>query len=306
MLDDFLFIGNPDSLECHNALMAFQSLADNIHLPIKHEKTVFPCTTLTFLGLEIDTIKFEIRLPQNKLLHLADIIQLFKNKRTTTLRELQSLIGVLHFAFSVVPPCRTFLRRIINLTKGLSKSFHHRSLNAEFRADLEAWSIFIEHFNGKALFHSGKLCSSRTLHLFTDASNLGFGCIFGRQWFYGPFETEWLKYHISVREFFPNVLAMEIWGEGLSNTSVVLHSDNSVVVHVINTNSSKDPHLMKLMRRLMLALLKYNISFFAEHIPGLYNVAPDLLYRLQIQRFRELFPDMEARRTSVPQTLQHL
>lgn len=88
MLDDFLFIGNPDSLECHNALMAFHSLADNIHLPIKHAKTVFPCTTLTFLGLEIDTIKFEIRLPQDKLFRLADTIQLFKNKRTTTLREL--------------------------------------------------------------------------------------------------------------------------------------------------------------------------------------------------------------------------
>lgn len=306
MLDDFLFIGNPDSLECHNALMAFHSLADNIHLPIKHAKTVFPCTTLTFLGLEIDTIKFKIRLPQDKLFRLADTIQLFKNKRTTTLRELQSLIGVLNFSCSVVPPGRTFLRRIIDLTKGLKKPFHHRRLNAEARADLEAWSIFIEHFNGKALFHSGKLCSSQTLHLFTDASNLGFGCTFDRQWFYGPFETDWLKYHISVREFFPIVLAMEIWGESLSNTAVVLHSDNSAVVHVINKNSSKDPHLMKLMRRLMLASLKYNIHFFAEHIPGLYNVAPDLLSRLQIQRFRELFPAMKAEKTSVPQALLHI
>lgn len=171
---------------------------------------------------------------------------------------------------------------------------------------MKTWSFFIEHFNGKALFHSGKLCSSQTLHLFTDASNLGFGCTFDRQWFYGPFETDWLKYHISVREFFPIVLAMEIWGESLSNTTVVLHSDNSAVVHVINKNSSKDPHLMKLMRRLMLASLKYNIHFFAEHIPGLYNVAPDLLSRLQIQRFRELFSDMKAERTSVPQALLHL
>lgn len=42
MLDDFLFIGDPDSLGCYNALMAFHYLADNIHLPIKHEKQFFP------------------------------------------------------------------------------------------------------------------------------------------------------------------------------------------------------------------------------------------------------------------------
>lgn len=50
---------------------------------------------------------------------------------------------------------RTFLRRIIDLTIGLSKPYHHRRLNKESRADLQAWSIFLENFNGRALFHSG-------------------------------------------------------------------------------------------------------------------------------------------------------
>ena len=115
--------------------------------------------------------------------------------------------------------------------------------------------FFIEHLNGKALFHTGKTSTSQSLHLYTDASNLGFGCTFGRKWFYGPFQEHWLAYHISVRKFFPIVLAMELWGEELSNTSVVLHSDNCAVVHVINKNSSKDPNLMKLMRRLRVHLL---------------------------------------------------
>lgn len=63
---------------------------------------------------------------------------------------------------------------------------------------------------------------------------------------------------------------------------------------------------MKLMRRLMIAALIYNIYFHAEHIPGLYNTAADLLSRLQIQHFRASFPEMDNESTAVLQTSLHL
>lgn len=62
MLDNFFFIGNLDLLECYNVFMVFYFLVDNIYLLIKYEKIVFFCIILIFLGLEIDIIKFEIRL----------------------------------------------------------------------------------------------------------------------------------------------------------------------------------------------------------------------------------------------------
>lgn len=62
MLDDFLFIGNLDLLECYNVFMVFYFLVYNIYLLIKYVKIVFFCIILIFLGLEIDIIKFEIRL----------------------------------------------------------------------------------------------------------------------------------------------------------------------------------------------------------------------------------------------------
>lgn len=51
MLDDFLFIGARSSPECYSSLLAFYVLAKDIGLPIKSEKTVYPTTTLTLLGL---------------------------------------------------------------------------------------------------------------------------------------------------------------------------------------------------------------------------------------------------------------
>ena len=68
---------------------------------------------------------------------------------------------------------------------------------------------------------------------------------------------------------------MDLWGTTLTNTSVVFHSDSIAVVHIINSITFKDPNLMKLMRRLMVAYLTCNIQFSAEHIPGLHNTAAD-------------------------------
>lgn len=72
----------------------------------------------------------------------------------------------------------------------------------------------------------------------------------------------------------------KLLGEELSNTSVVKHSDS--IVQVINKTSCKKFNFMKLMRRLKVASLKFNIHFHSEQIPGLYNTAPDFMSRLQI------------------------
>ena len=154
------------------------------------------------------------------------------------MQELQSLIGKLNFACNVVPPGRTFLRRLINLTIGLKKPYHHRKLNSEARADLKAWHLFLEHFNGKALFPSNIVHSSSSLHLFTDASNLGFRGTFGNKWFFGEFSSDWLSHHISVR-----VIAFELWGSCMANTTIVIHSDKQQLSMLLIKQPQKTPNL---------------------------------------------------------------
>lgn len=51
------------------------SLIDNIS-----EKTVFLCTTIKFMGLELDYIKFEIKLSEDKLLRLQKFNNVLKRK----------------------------------------------------------------------------------------------------------------------------------------------------------------------------------------------------------------------------------
>jgi hypothetical protein len=292
-LDDFLFVGPANSPLCLQTLEKFLTMSKQIGLPIKADKTVFPTTTLTFLGLDLDSELMEIRLPLDKLGKLKDQLNHFKFKKKATLRELQSLIGLLNFACSVVPPGRAFLRRLIDLTIGLSKPHHHRRLNKETRSDIQAWLIFVESFNGKCLFLSDRWETSEQLNLYTDASNIGFGGLFRKHWFAIKWPTDWLKYHITIREFFPIVVAIQLWGNALSNKCVTFFTDNSGVVHIINKQSSKDPTIMKLVRKFVVLTLQFNILFKAVHIPGIKNTAADHLSRLQIQKFREEFPLMD-------------
>ena len=102
----------------------FLDLCDFLGVPTAPEKTFGPSTILTFAGVELDTIHCESRLPEDKLLKCKHLITKFMRKKKATLRELQSLIGLLNFACSVVVPGRSFLRRLIDLTTGLQRPSH--------------------------------------------------------------------------------------------------------------------------------------------------------------------------------------
>jgi hypothetical protein len=81
----------------------------------------------------------------------------------------------------------------------------------------------------------------------------------------------------------------------------VLHTDNEAVVHIINKQSCRVPVIMSLVRRVVLASMKYNILIHAQHIPGKYNLLPDLLSRLQISKFKAMAPNMDLLPTPIPE-----
>jgi hypothetical protein len=185
----------------------------------------------------------------------------------------------------------------------VSKPHYQIRLYSQARLDLTAWCDFIDHFNGKSLFLDEVWQTSDKLHLYTDAAgSLGYGAVFGTECFYGHWEEiiGGKEHSITWKELFPVVVAIETWGISLANKSILFHSDNLSVVHIINKILSKDASIMRLVRRLVLACLHYNILFKAEHISGITNTLPDLLSRLQVAKFQELAPHMDRLPTVIP------
>ena len=87
-------------------------------------KTIGPSCVLSFCGIELDSMLMEARLPRNKIWKCMLLLEQFLHRKKVTLRELQSLIGLLNFACSVIVPGRAFLHRLIDLTVGHSKPHH--------------------------------------------------------------------------------------------------------------------------------------------------------------------------------------
>ena len=66
-LDDFIVIGPPNSSQCQSAMAILDNVCRQLRLPIAEHKRDSPTTCLTFLGIVIDTLKGELRLPTEKL-----------------------------------------------------------------------------------------------------------------------------------------------------------------------------------------------------------------------------------------------
>jgi hypothetical protein len=175
ILDDFMFVSPPQYHLCLSSLQSFLRLADELGVPIKDKKTMLPDTVMSFMGIELDSTRMVKRLPSDKIEKIRPRLHSLKFRRKITLEELQSLIGLLHFACAVVTPGRCFLRRLIDLTIGLKKPHHKRRLTAEAHADIKAWTVFIDEFNGTAIMLDNAWAMSTSLHLFTDSSITGFG-----------------------------------------------------------------------------------------------------------------------------------
>ena len=66
-LDDFIVVGAPATEQCAEALSILDSECRRFGVPIADHK---PTTCLVYLGIEVDTVALQLRLPEDKLLRL--------------------------------------------------------------------------------------------------------------------------------------------------------------------------------------------------------------------------------------------
>lgn len=281
-IDDFAFLGPPGTFQSHKLLETFTSVCQQVGVPIAHDKTVFPSTKITFLGLQIDSVALEIQVPLNKLQLALQKLRFIANQKKVTLQSMQSLIGSLNFLCRAIPPGRAFLRRLIDSTAGLppkAKKFKIR-ITAEIRLDLQVWYQFLTSFSGTAIIMESDWISSETLSLHTDAAGgIGFGMFFKGHWAQHRWPESFKSRSIAYLELFPIVAACVIWGSEFSARRIIFHTDNQAVAEIINQKSSKCKHIMRLVRTLVLTSLQSQFHFRAQFVRGIFNEIPDALSR---------------------------
>ena len=283
VLDDFLFIASSYDL-CLDALNTFLKVCEDIGVPIAPEKTMGPEQTLPFVGIQLDTNKMSASLPTDKVEKFQQVIDQFISSKSVTLKQTQSLSGMLNFACGVIAPARAFSRRLYDLGIGLAKPYHKVRVNNQVKKDLTVWKHFLEHYNGTTLLLDYVWLNNNDLQLYTDASTtIGFGGMFGSKWFHGVWSNRCRGMNIAILELYPICLALHLWAETLCNRCLTINSDNMSVVCILNSFTSKEDTLMLLLRKLALLTMRNNILIRAKHIPGKLNIITDFLSRDQVQ-----------------------
>jgi hypothetical protein len=82
ILDDFLILA-PTFDMCKRYLEEFLTICDKIGIPMAPEKTMGPCTCLTFLGIELNTVQKVARLPNDKVDRCLSLKIIQNNKHHT-------------------------------------------------------------------------------------------------------------------------------------------------------------------------------------------------------------------------------
>jgi hypothetical protein len=315
-VDDFLFVV-AGLAEAERAKQEAIALCAFLKVPMSATKQIGPVTCLPFLGIELDTVKMEARLSQDRLAELQQLLKVWgEEKRDCSLRELQSLTGKLNLACGVVRRGRAYLRRLIEMqrafktTAGATASSRHRLSHAA-RSDIRWWREFIVEWNGRGLLYELEWTTSTKIELFTDACKEGYGAAYGNRWLRGLWTKEQLQQamrqqslSIPYLELRALVYAAVAWGKHWEGKRIIFRCDCQPVYHALLTMSSKDSDMQALLRHLDMTAARCGFDFKCEHIEGANNTVADLLSRpslFSMQALRRLLPNANEEQDPTPE-----
>ena len=303
-LDDFITIGPPNSNQCFRNLHIITETCRELGIPLAPHKLVGPTTCIVFLGIEIDTITMELRLPQDKLDKLKELLSNWIFFTYCKPEDLESLLGHLNHACSVVKPGRSFISRLIQLlTKAKQRHWRTIRINKEAQSDIRWWHTFIESWNGVSILRQHRMANPDH-EMWTDASgSWGAGAFWKSEWFQLKWPTVLQEEQIAVKELAPITIACALWGPRWTGSSIRVHSDNEAVVTVVNSGYSRQPVMMHLLRCIFFFKAKFDFTLTAAHIPGQYNTLADALSRDNASFFLSSHSQANPQTTEIPQDM---
>ena len=288
-VDDFLLISEGES-RAGKHLDVMLAVARHAGFAVQETKVTPPSKVVEFLGIIIDVERSEIRISEERVAEIRVLLADWKERQSCSKRKLLKLIGKLAFAARVVRSGRAFLGRLIGLSKKV-KGLHHRvKVSGEARRDILWWDRCLESHNGVCTT-SVDWTEGDIAHIFTDASNWGYGGVWDNEWFsmqYVGEESHALGRSINWREMHAALRSLATWAPRLRHRKVLYHIDNSTACFLFNRLYSPVVDLMEFVRQWCLLVESYNITMSVVYISTHDNTLADLLSRGELESFSKL------------------
>ena len=246
------------------------------------------------------------------------VITAFHERINPTCKEIQKVAGSLNFICTAIPASKVFIVDLYKLLRAPDgskcKQGHHRRILWSVYEDMLVFHTFLvecsqERYRSIPFLIKDKRFNEE-IQLFADAAgakDLGFGCVYGNKWAYGRWaETRLFQYltpNIALLELLAIVMATELWAKSLQGQAIVLRSDNTATVTLINSMKSEIPAAQQLLKHMSLNCLHHQIFFKVVHIEGSRNILSDLLSRGKLAQFKTTHPTAQTHPEALPVSL---
>ena len=293
VMDDYLLLHVEYEACLVMLVVAAALLADlGFSVNFKPGKTVLPARVQKFVGVVINSARFSLSLPQDKLSVLLAGVSEVLRRRTVARKVLQRLVGRMQWASRVIYGGRVFMRSCLDGLSTVKHPGHHVTLTAQMKADLGWW---LQH----AACHNGRLSLAvglPSLLVFTDAClspvpSIGVFC----EWAFVSLSGASLAAlglslppdgaDINVWECFAILAAVHLFGPWWRGSRVLVHYDNAATVAWLTGGGPRPVAARALVQEMFGLCVRLHIRLSVQHIPGTSNVLADALSRAQWPRF---------------------
>ena len=152
-------------------------------------------------------------------------------------------------------------------------------LTGEFYQDLDWFVKFLPYFNGVTYISKKLIDDSQSLYV--DTYLTGMGAVWRDRAYATPI-VQIPNFILTIvhLEMLNVVIALRTWAKYWQHTKVVFFCDNLAVVHVVETNRTRDEFLALCLRNIWLLAALHDVEIELKHIPGKENIEADVLSRL--------------------------
>lgn len=276
-LDDIITL-SPDKQSAERDFCIVREVLQELGLPEAPDKCQPPDTSVTWLGVDIDSINMSISIPESKLDEVKSSVRGALRCRSMSKSHLQSVLGRLLHVAKCVRPARLFVSRLLEALRSMTRPYIR--VSSEMKRDLSWFREFCHAWNGVGLIPP----PAPSRHIIVDASGSGIGGTDGALIYGGqvcPVNDPVAS--IAELEGANIVVALHtMLSERDRGSHILVSSDSQVAVQIFSLGRGRNRVLLDCARALWMiqSLLDVNITY--QHIPGHQNILADALSRVHL------------------------
>lgn len=262
--------------ECYNNVVDTVKMLSSLGFCVHPVKSVFiPTQQLVFLGFILDSVAMTVTPTDEKKERIVSACSLMLANTNPTIRDLAELIGTLvsNFPGAEFGPLHyRDLERDKYQALILARGNYENHIKLSIRAISEIkWWLRNAQYLKRDIVRNNP-----DVELKSDASNLGWGAVFGEKRVGGRWLSSEAKLHINVLELKAAFFALKCFCTDMKNQHVRISIDNTTAVSYINNmGGSKSPLLNALAIKVWDWCIARNLWVSAVHIAGKLNVEAD-------------------------------